>query len=156
MLLAKHTVETFAKENNLTRESAINKLSKLKKENFILTTGGGKQPKIYSIYNHKVRKTNGFYDLINKYNQDKLQPTFKHYTHGSYTIEHAIIDGIKIGDQRTIQATKKLFNQINNWKRLMHLAKKHKLTKQVIEIYKQARTEMKCKKIPKKYEDKND
>jgi uncharacterized protein YjgD (DUF1641 family) len=147
----KYTVEIFAAENDLTRQSAINLLSKLKKEGYVTASGGGKQKRIYTIYKVPQKKTNGFYDIINKYSPEKLQPKFEHYVDGNYTIEHAIIDGIKIGDTRTLEATTHLFRHITNWKKLFELAKKNQLEKEVIKLYKQARETTKIKKIPKRY-----
>ena len=42
----KYTLETFAKENNLSKQSAINKLSKLKQLGYAEVSGGGKQKRI--------------------------------------------------------------------------------------------------------------
>jgi hypothetical protein len=143
------TVETFAKKNNLTRQSAINKISQLKKRGVIQTTGGGKQKRIYKLSNTKP--TNGFYDIVNRYTKEKLVPEFKHYTYGKYSIENAIIDGLKINNTRTRTATMHLFRHINNWKRLFDLAKKHKKTQEVLQLYKEAKNITKVKRIPKRY-----
>ena len=148
----KFTVETFAKERNISRQAAINLLSKLKEKGLVLVSGGGRQKRIYTITNTPQKPTNGFYDIVNKYSPEKLTPSFKHYTHGKYTIEHVIIDGIKINDSRTLQATKHLFRHITNWKRLFMLAKKDNLIKEVHELYEKARQTVKCKKMPKRYQ----
>lgn len=150
--MEKHTVETFAKKEGITKQSAINKLAKLRREGRIKTTKGSNQKRIYIITKIPQRPTNGFYDIINKYSPEKLQPKFKHYTIGNYTVEKAIIDGIKIGDSRTLEATKHLFRHIKNWKRLFDYAKKEKLTIEVKELYNKARKTTKTKKIPSKYE----
>ena len=152
MLTGKFTVETYAKKNNLTRQSAINKLSKLKQSGHVTTSGGGKQKRIYTITKLPQKPTNGFYDIVNKYSKEKLAPKFKHRTIGNYTLEHAIIDGIIIGDLRTLEATSHLFNKVSNWKRLFQLAKKHNKTKETKNLYKKARNQFKVKKMPKKYD----
>ncbi|MBU1975782.1 MAG: MarR family transcriptional regulator [Nanoarchaeota archaeon] len=148
----KYTVELFAKERNLTRQSAINLLSKLKKQGYVTVSGGGRQKRIYTVSNKIQKPTNGFYSIVNKYSPEKLQPDFKHYTYGNYTIEHAIIDGIKINNVRTRQATMHLFRHIRSWKRLFQLAKKHNLTKEVINLYYEARKTTRCKTMPKRYQ----
>ena len=135
----KYTVETFAKERAITRQTAINLLSKLKQKGLVTKSGGGKQKRIYTITKKPQIKTNGFYETINKYSQEKLVPRFQHKTIGKYTTEHAIIDGIKIGDVRTLEATKYLFRYVKNWKRLFDLAKEKNVEKKVHELYKQAR-----------------
>lgn len=147
----KYTVETFAEEKQIRRQSAINLLSKLKKKGLVTVTGGGKQKRIYTITNRPQEKTNGFYEIINKHSPEKLIPKFKHKVIGKYTIEHAIIDGIQIGDARTLEATKYLFNQVKNWKRLFDLAKEKNCTKQIHELYNKAKKTIKCKTMPKRY-----
>jgi len=147
----KYTIERFAEETNLTRQSAINLLSKLKKQGLVTISGGGKQKRIYTIHRLPKKKTNGFYDVVNKYSPEKLQSKFEHYVNGNYTIERAIIDGIKIGDIRTLEATKYLFKHVTNWKRLFKLARKEKIEKLVIILYNTARKTIKCKRIPQRY-----
>ena len=99
----KYTVETFAQKNNLTRQSAINKLSKLKKAGLVSVSGGGKQKRIYTLHTKPQKEQNGFYKIVNKYSPDKLNPSFEHYVYGKYTVENAIIDGLLIKDIRTKQ-----------------------------------------------------
>jgi hypothetical protein len=149
--MRKYTVETFAKSKGLTRQSAINRLSKLKKEGKVIVSGGGKQKRIYTVSNRRLEKTNGFYDVVNRYSPKKLVPAFKHYVHGRYTIEHAIIDGLKIGDVRTKEATMHLFNHVKNWKLLFDLAKKNNMVQEVKELYEKARNRVKVRRMPEKY-----
>ncbi|MFH0876241.1 MAG: hypothetical protein V1859_09965 [archaeon] len=148
----KYTAETFAKEQNLTRQSALNLLSKLKKQGYVNVSGGGRQKRIYSISQRQKKKQNGFYSIVNRYSPDKLNPAFEHYTYGFYSVEHAIIDGLKIGDIRTRRAIYYLFLHIISWKRLFSLAKKDNLTKEIIKLYHEARKYTKCKSMPKRYQ----
>lgn len=147
----KYTVERFAEEQHIKRQSALNLLSKLKKQGLVSTTGGGKQKRIYAITKLPKKKPNGFYNIVNKYSPEKLQPKFEHFVNGKYTIEHSIIDGIKINDARTLEATMYLFRHVKNWKRLLDLAKKNDLEKKLIIFYKKARKKVRCKKMPKRY-----
>ena len=147
----KYTLETFAKEKNLSKQSALNLLSKLKKQGYVTVSGGGRQKRIYTITEVIQSPTNGFYDLVNKYSPEKLLPKFKHHVFGKYTVERAIIDGIKIGDVRTLNATKHLFRHINNWTNLFQLAKKKKVETKLKKLYEEAKKEMKVKSIPKRY-----
>ncbi len=147
----KYTIETFARKQGIQRQSAINLMSKLKEKGLTKTTGGGKQKRIYTLSNKPFVKTNGFYDVVNKYSEEKLVPKFDHKVFGNYTIEHAIIDGIQINDVRTQQATMSLFNHVKNWKRLLDLAKEKRIEKKVIQLYKKARKRMKCRKMPARY-----
>lgn len=147
----KFTLELFAKTQKLTKQSALNKLSKLKKLGFVSVSGGGKQKRIYTIFNKPQKKQNGFYQIVNKYSPQKLNPTFEHYTYGNYTIEHAIVDGLKFKDIRTKQAISHLFRHIKNWKRLFGLAKKENMVNELYNQYTFARKITKCKTMPKRY-----
>lgn len=147
----KYTAETFAKYRNISRQSAINLLSRLKKSDFVKVSGGGKQKRIYTISRFPEKKTNGFYDIVNKYSPEKLLPKFKHYVTGNYTIEHALIDGLKIGDIRTKEATIHLFRHVKNWKLLFSMARKNSLEKELLELYRKARATIKCRRIPRRY-----
>lgn len=147
----KYTVETFAEEQGLARQSALNLLSKLKKQGFVTVSGGGRQKRVYTITITRQQRTNGFYDTVNTFSPEKLVPKFKHVVVGRYTIEHAIIDGLTIGDARTLEATTHLFRHIRSWKRLFDLARKHKLTDDVYDLYGRARKATKCKTMPLRY-----
>ncbi len=61
----KYTVETFAQQYGLKRQSALNKLSKLKEQGLVSVSGGGSQKRIYSVFRVPKEPTSGFYDLIN-------------------------------------------------------------------------------------------
>jgi len=147
----KYTLEKFAEKHGITRESALNLLTKLKKAKYITVSGGGKMKRIYTLTKLPKRETNGFYKVVNKYSPEKLQPKFEHYIYGNYSIEHAVIEGIKIGDIRTKEATMHLFRHITNWKKLFDLAKKERLEKELLSLYALARKTTKCKKMPKRY-----
>ncbi len=147
----KYTAELFARKYNLKFQSALNRLSKLKKQGLVTVTGGGKQKRIYTLTNKPQEKTNGFYDVVNKYSKEKLVPKFQHRVIGRYTVEHAIIDGILIGDARTLEATMYLFNHVKNWKRLFDLAKERNVVEEVRALYFKTRKTMKCRRMPKRY-----
>ena len=151
MKQGKYTVETFARKQNLSRQSAINTLSRLKKRGYVHVSGGGSQLRIYQISKLPQQPTNGFYDIANRYSTEKLFPLFQHRVIGRYTIEHAIIDGIRIGDARTLEATMHLFRHVTNWKRLMDLAKKHRCASEVQRLYKKARDKIKLRRMPERY-----
>ena len=147
----KYTLEIIATELGIKKNSAINLLSKLKKEGKVIVTGGGRQKRIYTVSNIPIKQGNGFFKLVNKYSPDKLVPHFIHCVHGKYTVERAIIDGIIIGDVRTLEATRYLFKQVENWKLLFQLAKQHGVVNDVYKLYKKARKNFKCRTMPKKY-----
>ena len=151
MEAGKYTLESFAESNGLTKQSALNLLSKLRKKGLVKTSGGGRQKRIYTVLERPRKETNGFYDIVNRYSKIKLREKFSHHVHGNYTVEHAIVDGIRIGDARSKEATMYLFNHVNNWKRLFDLAKKRDLVDEVCQLYFRAKDKMKVKRMPKRY-----
>ncbi len=149
----KYTVEIFAKDYNLIRASAINKLSKLKKEGYVQVSGGGSQKRIYKISNKKQREPNGFFNVLNKYSPEKINPSFRHYVFGNYSVEKAIIDGLFLTkDIRIRNAIYYLFNHVKNWKKLFDLAKKQNLRQETLKLYYEARQKVKVRRIPMRYE----
>lgn len=151
----KYTVELFAKNNGLTRQSAINLLSKLKKQGNVFVSGGGSQKRIYTISKLPRKATNGFFDILNKYAPDKISPHFEHYIYGRYTVERAIIDGILLQkdqkDNRIRTAMLYLFRHIRDWKLLFYLAKKESVVDEIYTLYNDARCKTKCKTMPQRY-----
>ena len=146
-----HTIDTFAEKNNITRKSAINKIVQLKKKNLVKVSGGGKQKRLYKIFDKPEDETMGFYDVVNKYSPEKLHPAFRHIVTGRYTIERAIIEGLLMNEYRTKEAIKYLFWHVTDWKLLIQLAKKFSLDKELQNIYKDARKITRVRKMPKRY-----
>ncbi len=152
ILEGKYTVETFAEQQRISRQSALNKLSRLRRLGYAKVSGGGRQKRIYTIFKKPQKDQNGFYKTINKYSPIKLVPAFEHYTYGKYTIEHAIIDGLKMNDARTREAVYHLFRHIKNWKRLFKLAKQKGLENKLIAVYTKARGITRVRTMPKRYQ----
>ncbi|HLC67078.1 MAG TPA: hypothetical protein VJK52_05560, partial [Candidatus Nanoarchaeia archaeon] len=107
-----HTVETVMKTLNITRQSALNLLSRLKKQQHVTTSGGGKQVRFYKIMMRKqLPRVPGMFDIINKYSPHmKLAPWYDHQVHGPYGPEEALIDAIQTKSFRVILASLRLFN----------------------------------------------
>lgn len=146
-----YTADLLSEELGIKRSSTLNLVSKLKKENRLKKIGGRNQKRIYKITILPTKKTNGFYDIVNKYAKEKLVPSFNHYTYGNYTSEDAIIEGIKTKDTRVKESVMYLFNHVNNWKKLFGIGKKENIIPEIIDLYNKARKTFKCKKIPKRY-----
>lgn len=148
-LEGKQTVDTASEILNLTRQSTINLLSKLKKQGHVTVTGGGKQKKIYTIKTRKINKENkGMFDILNKYSKEKINPFFIHEPHFEYKVEHAIVDLIELNDIRILINMPPLFNQVKNWHLLYSLGKKRKLNKQIGAMYDVSRQLTKVRKMP--------
>ena len=152
-----HTVKTAADALGMGRQSAINLLSKLKKEGHVTVSGGGKQPRLYKVTMRKQRpRDTGMFDIINRYSPMKLAPWFDHQVHGHYGPEDAIVDAVQTQSFRAILASMRLFNHITDWPRLYRLAVEKGVWQKVGAVYDITRQFLKVKKQPKKYERKQD
>ncbi|MBI2581266.1 hypothetical protein HYV85_05690 [Candidatus Woesearchaeota archaeon] len=147
-----HTVETAARTLNLTRQSTINLLSKLKNEGYVTVNGGGKQPRLYRIMMRKQRpRSPGMFDIINKYSPMKLAPWYDHQVHGHYGPEEAVVDAIQMQSFRAILASMRLFNHITDWPRLYRLAREKGVWQKVGALYDVAGTYFHERKMPLRY-----
>lgn len=148
----KHTVETLSEKLGITKQSTINLISKLKKQGYVKTIYGSNKKRIYTISTKKIiKKSDGMFDIINKYAKKKINPLFQHKVEGKYTVEDALIDSILTKDQRVIISALPLFNHINNWSKLYNLAKKHKVRNFTAALYLATKQSYKVKNIPRKY-----
>jgi len=146
------TIETVAEALNIKKQSALNLLSKLKKQGYVATTGGRQQKRLYKITVRKQRKRNfGMFDIINKYSPTKLAPWYDHQVHGKYGPEEALIDAIQTQSFRVILASMRLFNHITNWSKLYKLAKEKDCWQKVGALYDVARLYFRAKKMPAYY-----
>lgn len=148
-----HTVETVMQELNLSKQSSINLLSKLKKEKHCTVSGGGKQKRIYKITIRKqLPREKGMFDIINKYSPNmKLNPLYDHQVHGNYSVEEALVNAVQSRNFRIILASIQLFAHINNWSKLYKIAKNNNCWQQIGALYDVSRLFFKTKKMPSKY-----
>src|SRR3989344_3521558 len=95
------TVETVAREVGMTRQSALNLLTRLKRQGHVTVQGGGKRKRMYKITMRKQRKRDpGMFDILNKYSPMKLAPWYDHQVHGHYGPEEALVDAVQTGSFR--------------------------------------------------------
>ncbi len=153
-----HTIETAMQITGLTKQSTLNLLSTLKKEQYLTTTGGGKQKRLYKITQLKqLPRSPGMFDLLNKYSPHmKLNPWYDHQVHGKYSVEDALIDAIKTKSFRVILVSLCLFSHITDWRKLHRLAKQHDCIQQVGALYDVARLYFRTKYFLFKSERKKD
>ena len=147
------TIKTITYKLNIKRQSAINLISRLKKQGYVTTRGGGKKIRLYKITMRKQRNRDiGMFDILNKYNPNfQLRDWYDHQVHGNYTIEDAIVDAIQTGSFRAILATLRLFNHITDWSRLYRLAKERGIWQKVGALYDVAKIYYKVRRVPAKY-----
>ena len=147
------TIETAAKALNLKPQSTLNLLSRLKKQGYLTTSGGGKIKRLYKITVTKQRaRCPGMFDIINKYSPHmKLAPWYDHQVHGIDGPEEALIDAIGTQSFRVILESMHLFNHITNWPKLYLLAKKNDNWQKIGALYDVAKMFMKVRRMPEKY-----
>jgi hypothetical protein len=142
------TLESISKKLNLTRNSAMNFISKLKRQGYATSSGGGKHIKIYKI----SLKTNppfqdGMFDILSKNTPIKLSPYFTHKVIGTYKIEDAIVDLLKLEDVRPILGSAYLLNKVKDWHYLKNKARG--MEAKLGALYDLTRTIRKTRKMPK-------
>lgn len=146
------TIETVAEALNIKKQSALNLISRLKRQGYVATSGGRQQKRLYKITARKQRKRNfGMFDIINKYSHMKLAPWYDHQVHGKYGPEEALIDAIQTQSFRVILVSMKLFNHITDWPKLYKLAKEKDCWQKVGALYDVARLYFKVRKVPVRY-----
>ena len=146
------TIETVAEALNIKKQSALNLISKLKKQGYVTRTGGRQQKRLYKITARKQRKRNfGMFDIINKYSSMKLAPWYDHQVHGHYGPEEALIDAIQTQSFRVILASMKLFNHITDWPKLYKLAEEKGCWQKVGALYDISKMYFRVKKMPLRY-----
>ena len=148
-----HTLETTAETLGITKQSALNLLSKLKREGYVTVEGGGRIKRLYKISLLKQRfRYPGMFDIINKYSSLKLQPWYDHQVHGHYGPEEALIDAIQTESFRAILASLRLFNHITDWSKLHHLSQEKDCWQKVGVLYDLARLFFRVRRMPATYQ----
>ena len=146
------TIETVAEALNIKKQSALNLISKLKKQGYVTTTGGRQQKRLYKITARKQRKRDlGMFDIINKHSSMKLAPWYDHQVHGHYGPEEALIDAIQTQSFRAILASMKLFNHITDWPKLYKLAKEKNCWQKIGALYDVAKLYFRVREMPAYY-----
>lgn len=148
-----HTVETVAEELGISRQAAINLLSKLKKEMHVTTSGGGKKKRLYKITIRKqLPREQGMFDIINKHSPNmKLNEWYDHQVHGHYGVEEALVQSVDKNSFRVLLASLFLFQHINDWQKLYKLSQEKGYWQKIGALYDIAKMFMKVKKMPEKY-----
>jgi hypothetical protein len=147
LIEGKQTLKTISKKLNLTKNSAANFISKLKREGYATSIGGGKQPKIYTISLKKQTKfSKGMFDILSEETPIKLHPYFIHKVRGNYRIEDAIIELIKLNDVRPLKGIVYLLNKVHDWNYLNSISEG--VESKLGALYDFTRTIRKTRKMP--------
>lgn len=148
------TVETIQDKLKISKRTAINYVSMLKKGGFVSKMGGGRK-RIYSISPiiMKLEGEPGLHETINKYSNVKLVYPYHSRIHGKkYRVEDAIIEAIKTENYRVIIAAMPLFNHVKDWSLLCRLAKENNVSNKVGALYDLTRTIIRTKRMDKRTE----
>ncbi|MDP3640096.1 MAG: helix-turn-helix domain-containing protein [Nanoarchaeota archaeon] len=148
-----HTVETVAEELGMSRQSALNLLSQLKKAGHVTVSGSGRRKRLYKVTLTKQwPRVPGMWDVLNRYNPNfQLNPWYDHQVHGVYEVEEVIIDAVQTKSFRIVLATLRLFQHVKDWKKLHRLAKEKGCWQQIGALYDVARLFLKVRKMPERY-----
>lgn len=149
-----HTVETIQDRLNISRRTAVNYVSMLKKGGYVnISRGHGKRLYSISPIIMKLDGEPGLHETINRYSNVKLTIPYHNRIHGKkYRIEDAIIEAIKTENYRVIIAAMPLFNHVNDWSLLCRLAKENNISNKVGALYDLARTIIRTKRMDKRTE----
>ena len=146
-----YTVETIMKELSLRKQSALNLISKLKREQHLIIWAGGRK-KIYKITIRKqLPRVHGMWDIINKYSPMKLNPWYDHQVHGVYGPEEALVDAIETKSFRVILTSMHLFRHIKDWKKVYNLSRKYNSWQKICAVYDVSMLFIKVGRMPEKY-----
>ena len=144
------TVDNIMNKLNISRKTAINYISILRKKGFLKNYGGGKRKRLYTISPIKEIEVGypDIYEIINKYSRIGLITRKKYRRHDKQlTIEKVIVEAVKTKEYRTILATLDLFRKIKNWSILGKFAIKEGIGRKVGALYDVARTILKTKRM---------
>ncbi len=147
------TVETVAKALNIKKQSALNLISRLKRQGYVTKSGGNRQKRLYKITARKqITREKGMFDIINRHSKIKLAPWYDHQVHGKYGPEEALIDAVQTQSFRVILASMSLFSHITDWRILYNLAKEKDCWQKVGALYDLAKLYFRIKKMPLRYQ----
>lgn len=148
LLEGRQTLDTISRITKLKKASSLNLISRLKKANHLVKTGGGKQKRIYIISQRKIFSEQGMFDILNKYAKEKVVPLFKHVAHSGYKTEDAIVDLISLKSTRVNISMLHLFNHVKDWNYLYNTSKKKNVARNAGLLYEIARLTRKTRKMP--------
>ena len=149
-----YTIHRIQTERNITRQSAINLVYRLHKQQKVRKSKSQRGPVVYRIFPKPIPQSNGLYTYLDK-TPIKLNPLFIHVVHGRpYTKEQAIVDAIWTNDLRHKMATVFLLKSKVHWTSLMQMLIKNNVLPQFRYIWQIAQSCFRTVKVPKRYQQK--
>lgn len=137
---------------NINKKKAIYYIYRLRKVGYVKTSGASNKIRRYHISAENRLNTQSYYDVINRYAPIGIRPLVETRVYGKeITPEEALVFAIKANSVRMVIAALALFKKIRNWTLLSELAK-GELKRQICALYDVAKTVMRVRKMPKRFE----
>jgi len=132
-----HTVESFAGELGIGRQTAINYLHAMREEGMVSTERGAGGKRLYRISTVRLKEFgySGLTETINLHSSLKLSSPAMERSDHEITIEEAIARAAASGDHRMVLASLPLFRKVADWWALYNHAKKLGVARQVGALY---------------------
>ncbi len=148
-----HTLESITSTLKVNKRTAVNYISKLRKQGFVKTKRTSSGKRIYNISKLLNRLAGqSYYEVLNKISPLKLSESEIYRIYGrEITLEETLIYAIKTEKLRVVLASLALFKQITNWTLLSELARKNKVQRQVCALYDLARSIIKVRKMSQQF-----
>lgn len=143
------TASSISKMMGISRRTAVNYVSLLRKKGLVETIRGARKIRRYKI--STVQKKEGgidFYEILNKYSKIKLAAPYPYRIHKKkVSVEEVLIRAIETERFRVILASLGLFAHVKNWPALGRLAKEKGIGRKIGALYDVARTIFKARRM---------
>lgn len=147
-----HTLESAANVLKVKKKTAIDYVSKLRKQGYVKTKQTKDKKRVYYISFENRLGGYDYYDIINENSPVKIAKAQEYKVYGkSPSLEETLIFAIKTRSLRTILASLALFKKIKNWAHLYKLAKENNLRRELGVLYDLARKTMKARRMTKRF-----
>lgn len=143
------TVSTVSKIEGISRRTAINYISTLRKRGLAKTIHGGRGVRMYKI-SPAARKEEGidFYEEMNRYSKVKIMPSYSYNIHEKrIEAEDLLVRAVETGRFRVVLASLGLFAHIKNWPRLGKTANGKGIGRKIGALYDAARRIIKVRRM---------
>jgi len=151
-----HNIESIKNILNISRQTAINYISELRRAGYVKTRYAYNHKRIYHISLMNKIGGESYYQIINSMSPIQLTESEVYKIYGRKPIlEETLIYAIKTRKLRVILAALSLFKHINNWTLLSELARKNKVERKVGALYDLAKQTFKIRRMNKKYRETN-
>src|SRR3989344_1077282 len=147
-----YMLESIMATLKVDRGTAMNYISKLRKEGYVKTKRTSSGKRVYNISRQNKIGGKSYYEVLNQISPIKLSESETYKVYGrEITFEEILIYAIKSGKLRVVLASLALFKHINNWTLLAELSSKNRVQRQVCVLYDLGRSIMKVRKIGKQF-----